>query len=60
MKKILATLLAVLSLGVSAQTRTIPVVWPFAIGSPQANMVRSIIDSANKEQNKYQVGRAHV
>ena len=54
MKKILATLLAVLSLGVSAQTRTIPVVWPFAIGSPQANMVRSIIDSANKEQNKYQ------
>lgn len=54
MKKILVTFLALLCLGALAQPRTVPVVWPFAIGSPQANMIRSMIDVANKEQNKYQ------
>ncbi len=37
---------------VKAQT-VVQVVWPFAAGSSQANMVRSILDSANNQQNKY-------
>ena len=35
-----------------AQT-TVPIVWPFSIGSNQATFVRLIIIEANKQQNKY-------
>lgn len=53
MKKILILLAMMLTSMVYAQ-KTVHVVWPFAIGSPQANMVRTIIDSANSQQGKYQ------
>ena len=53
MKKILILLAMMLTSMVYAQ-KTVHVVWPFAIGSPQANMVRTIIDSANSQQDKYQ------
>jgi tripartite-type tricarboxylate transporter receptor subunit TctC len=32
----------------------VPVVWPFALGNNQSNIVRTLIDNANKNQNKYQ------
>lgn len=53
MKKILATLAMMFASVVYAQ-KTVQVVWPFAVGSPQANMVRTMIDSANSHQDKYQ------
>ena len=53
MKKILASLLLLIVSAAHAQ-KTVQVVWPFAAGSSQANMVRSMIDSANSQQNTYQ------
>jgi tripartite-type tricarboxylate transporter receptor subunit TctC len=53
MKKLFAILSIFLSSAVYAQ-KTVPIYWPFAAGSSQANMIRSIIDSANSQQNKYQ------
>jgi tripartite-type tricarboxylate transporter receptor subunit TctC len=52
MKKIITILLAVCSLAVHA-SQTVSVVWPFNIGSTQANYARTLITEANKNQNKY-------
>jgi tripartite-type tricarboxylate transporter receptor subunit TctC len=53
MKKILA-LMALMIGSIANAGITVPVYWPFAAGSSQANMVRSMIDNANTQQNKYQ------
>jgi len=51
-KKLLAITLTLLSWSVySAQS--VAIVWPFAVGSNQANFVRAIIDEANRSQSKY-------
>jgi tripartite-type tricarboxylate transporter receptor subunit TctC len=52
MKKIITILLAVCSLAAHA-SQTVSVVWPFNIGSTQANYARTLITEANKNQNKY-------
>lgn len=52
MKKILLSLLITISSIAHAQ-QTVHVVWPFAVGSSQANMIRSILDNANTQQDKY-------
>lgn len=53
MKKLLATLLlAVTSL--ASATETITIIWPFNIGSNQANTVRAIIAEANAKQKDYE------
>lgn len=41
------------SLTASAKDITVNVYWPFAAGSQQANMIRSLLDSANVSQTKY-------
>ena len=33
--------------------KQVPIVWPFSIGSNQVNFIRTIIDDANKKQDKY-------
>jgi tripartite-type tricarboxylate transporter receptor subunit TctC len=53
MKKILV-LLAMMISSIAYAQKTVHVVWPFAVGSPQANMIRTMIDSANSQQDKYQ------
>lgn len=35
-------------------SETVSVVWPFALGNNQSNIVRTLIDNANKNQTKYQ------
>jgi len=53
MKKLLLSISAfVLTVSCYAQ-QAVPVVWPFAPGSNQANYARAIIDEANKQQTKY-------
>ena len=53
MKKLLLSVGAfVLAASAYAQT-SVPIVWPFAPGSNQANFARAIIEEANKQQNKY-------
>ena len=52
MKKLLPLLLAMLVHVSHAQT-SVPLVWPFAPGSNQANFARAIIEEANKQQTKY-------
>jgi tripartite-type tricarboxylate transporter receptor subunit TctC len=52
MKKLLIAILLVVSSFSYAQT-TVPIVWPFSIGSNQATFVRLLIIEANKQQNKY-------
>lgn len=52
MKKFLATIiLSLTSLSVSSET--VKVYWPFSAASPQAAMIRELLDSANQTQNKY-------
>jgi hypothetical protein len=52
MKKLLVAFLASVSISAGAQT-VVPIYWPFAIASTQANFIRLIIAQANKEQQKY-------
>jgi hypothetical protein len=52
MKKLLFVLLVLLT-GITSAAQQVSIVWPFNIGSNQANFVRAIIDQANKDQNKY-------
>lgn len=60
MIKILLALIMAMSLLTTAHAqKTVPVVWGFSAASGQANMVRSIIDSANAQQNKYQFVFTH-
>lgn len=53
MKKIIL-LLAMLLASVAHATQTVQVVWPYSIGSSQAQMIRTLLDNANKNQSKYQ------
>jgi hypothetical protein len=54
MKKHLAGLVFLLfSTLVQSATQQVPIVWPFSIGSNQVNFIRTIIDDANKKQDKY-------
>ena len=53
MKKLLAIVLATLSLSAFAAPINVPIVWPFAVGAQQANFIRAIVEQANKEQTKY-------
>jgi tripartite-type tricarboxylate transporter receptor subunit TctC len=52
MKKLLLSLLLAIS-SVSYAQPTVPIIWPFSIGSNQATFVRLLIIEANKQQNKY-------
>lgn len=53
MKKLFALLLLTISSIAFADTVKVNIYWPFAVGSPQANMVRALIETANTQQNKY-------
>ena len=53
MIKHLASLLLFFSTLAQAAPQPVPIVWPFSIGSNQVNFIRTIIDDANKKQNKY-------
>lgn len=52
MKKLLLSLLF-LCFNASA-TQVVPIVWPFSMASNQANALRTIVENANKAQNKYE------
>lgn len=53
MKTIISLLLSLL-VATSAQAKeTVSIIWPFSIGSNQANFVRAIIEESNKQQTKY-------
>jgi tripartite-type tricarboxylate transporter receptor subunit TctC len=52
MRKLLLSLIAAFTTA-SYAGQTVPIVWPFAIGSNQANFIRVIADEANKQQDKY-------
>ena len=52
MKKILTIAMAML-VGVCQAQTSVPLVWPFAPGSNQANFARAIVEEANKQQTKY-------
>jgi tripartite-type tricarboxylate transporter receptor subunit TctC len=53
MKAKLASLLLFFSALAHASPQQIPIVWPFSVGSNQVNFIRTIIDDANRKQNKY-------
>lgn len=63
MKKIIALFITAVLFAISAPAaatpQTVQVVWPFAAGSLQANKVRSLIDAANQQQNRYQFVFTH-
>jgi len=63
MKKIIATLMAVVlfaaSIPAMATPQVVQMVYPFASGSAQANMVRLLIEAANQQQNRYQFVFTH-
>jgi tripartite-type tricarboxylate transporter receptor subunit TctC len=53
MKKIIALFMFAICNIALASPIVVPIVWPFAAGSNQANYVRAIIDQANSTQDKY-------
>lgn len=53
MKKIVTALLAATFVAAASASQTVSVVWPFNIGSTQANYARALITEANRMQNKY-------
>jgi tripartite-type tricarboxylate transporter receptor subunit TctC len=53
MKKIILSIGALLVAASSFAQQSVPIVWPFAPGSNQANFARAIIEEANKQQTKY-------
>lgn len=54
MKKLFSLIAAtLLSTAAMAEPKVVQAVWPFAIGSSQANLVRAVLDNANKQQDKY-------
>jgi tripartite-type tricarboxylate transporter receptor subunit TctC len=52
MKKLLLLIALIFSLNVSAG-EIIQVVWPFALGNNQGNHIRTLVENANKVQEKY-------
>lgn len=59
MLKILIILVTFMFTSHAYAQKTVQVFWPFAAGSSQANMIRSIIDTANTQQDKYKFIFAH-
>lgn len=57
--KVVIILISLLFSSLAYAQKTVQVFWPFAAGSSQANMVRTIIDSANAQQDKYKFVFAH-
>jgi len=53
MKKIILSIGALLVAASSFAQQSVPIVWPFAPGSNQANFARAIVEEANKQQTKY-------
>lgn len=53
MRKQLASLLFFISTLTLAAPVQVPIVWPFSVGSNQVNFIRTIIDDANRKQDKY-------
>lgn len=53
MKKLIGLTLSCIAMSCSAAPTTVGVVWPFNIGSTQANYSRALISAANKSQSKY-------
>lgn len=53
MKKVILSIGALLIAASSFAQQSVPIVWPFAPGSNQANFARAIIEEANKQQTKY-------
>jgi tripartite-type tricarboxylate transporter receptor subunit TctC len=53
MKKIILIIGALLVAASSFAQQSVPIVWPFAPGSNQANFARAIVEEANKQQTKY-------
>jgi tripartite-type tricarboxylate transporter receptor subunit TctC len=53
MKKIILSIAALLVAASSFAQQSVPIVWPFAAGSNQANFARAIVEEANKQQTKY-------
>lgn len=53
MKKLFTILLLSIASIAFAEPATVNIYWPFAVGSPQANMVRGLIETANTQQTKY-------
>jgi tripartite-type tricarboxylate transporter receptor subunit TctC len=54
MKKIILTLILAFSSAFANAKQVVPIVWPFAAGSAQANFLRELIEESNKQQDKYQ------
>jgi tripartite-type tricarboxylate transporter receptor subunit TctC len=57
--KVVIIFMSLLFSSLAYAQKTVQVFWPFAAGSSQANMVRTIIDSANAQQDKYKLVFAH-
>jgi len=53
MKRIIF-LLIMLCASIAHATQNVQVVWPYSLGTSQAQMIRSLLDNANKSQSKYQ------
>ena len=53
MKKLILGLSALVLSAAAFAQQQVPIVWPFAAGSNQANYVRAIVEEANKQQTKY-------
>lgn len=59
MKKLLTLLLLSFASIAFAESIPVNIHWPFAVGSPQANMVRGLIETANTQQTKYNFVFSH-
>jgi len=53
MKKLLLGISALVLATTALAQQAVPIVWPFAPGSNQANYARAIIEEANRQQTKY-------
>ena len=52
MKKLIVLILATVAMS-SQAAQIVSIVWPFNIGSTQANYARALVTEANKTQNKF-------
>jgi tripartite-type tricarboxylate transporter receptor subunit TctC len=53
MKKTILSLFLLTITSVAFSAEEVKVFWPFAAASPQATMIRAVLDNANTQQNKY-------
>jgi tripartite-type tricarboxylate transporter receptor subunit TctC len=59
MKKLFTLLLLSIASIAFADSVPVNIHWPFAVSSPQANMVRGLIETANTQQTKYNFVFSH-